>query len=113
MGASGWFDQGIDDPKKISNLTGSLTIANGESDSVTIELTEEDMAGVTDMKGLADKLNEKLEEAKNNGENKGNIRVELSGETIKLQGTNDTYIKSASGKIQDTLGIQAGKDARS
>ena len=105
-------DQGIDDPKKISNLTGSLTIANGESDSVTIELTEEDMAGVTDMKGLADKLNEKLEEAKNNGENKGNIRVELSGETIKLQGTNDTYIKSASGKIQDTLGIQAGKDAK-
>lgn len=105
-------DQGIDKPKKISNLTGSLTIANGESDSVTIELTEEDMAGVTDMKGLADKLNEKLEEAKNNGENKGNIRVELSGETIKLQGTNDTYIKSASGKIQDTLGIQAGKDAK-
>ena len=105
-------DQGIDDPKKISNLTGSLTIANGESDSVTIELTEEDMAGVTDMKGLADKLNEKLEEAKKNGENKGNIRVELSGETIKLQGTNDTYIKSASGKIQDTLGIQAGKDAK-
>ncbi len=105
-------DQGIDKPKKISNLTGSLTIANGESDSVTIELTEEDMAGVTDMKGLADKLNEKLEEAKKNGENKGNIRVELSGETIKLQGTNDTYIKSASGKIQDTLGIQAGKDAK-
>ena len=96
----------------VSNLTGSLTIANGDSASVTIELTEEDMAGVKDMAGLADKLNEKLEEAKKNGENKGNIRVELSGETIKLQGTNDTYIKSASGKIQDTLGIQAGKDAK-
>ena len=104
--------QDIVTKKEISNLTGSLTIANGESDSVTIELTEEDMAGVKDMAGLADKLNEKLEEAKKNGENKGNIRVELSGETIKLQGTNDTYIKSASGKIQDTLGIQAGKDAK-
>ena len=104
--------QDIVTKKEISNLTGSLTIANGDSDSVTIELTEEDMAGVKDMAGLADKLNEKLEEAKNNGENKGNIRVELSGETIKLQGTNDTYIKSASGKIQDTLGIQAGKDAK-
>ena len=82
----------------ISNLTGSLTIANGESDSVTIELTEEDMAGVTDMKGLADKLNAKLEEAEKNGENKGGIRVVHENGTITLKGNNKTYIKSASGK---------------
>ena len=95
----------------VSNLTGSLTIANGDSDSVTIELTEEDMAGVTDMAGLADKLNAKLEEAEKNGENKGGIRVVNENGTITLKGNNKTYIKSASGKIRDTLNIEPGENA--
>lgn len=99
---------------KISNLTGSLTIANGNSDSVTIDLTEEDMAGVDTMEKLAAKINEKLEEAgyKEKGENKGKIWVECTGDTINLKGNNATYIKSASGKIRDTLGIQPGEDAK-
>ena len=97
----------------ISNLTGSLTIANGNSDSVTIDLTEEDMAGVDTMEKLAAKINEKLEEAgyKEKGENKGKIWVECTGDTINLKGNNATYIKSASGKIRDTLGIQPGEKA--
>lgn len=99
---------------KISNLTGSLTIANGNSDSVTIDLTEEDMADVDTMEKLAAKINEKLEEAgyKEKGENKGKIWVECTGDTINLKGNNATYIKSASGKIRDTLGIQPGEDAK-
>lgn len=98
----------------ISNLTGSLTIANGNSDSVTIDLTEEDMAGVDTMEKLAAKINKKLEEAgyKEKGENKGKIWVECTGDTINLKGNNATYIKSASGKIRDTLGIQPGEDAK-
>ncbi|WP_317380504.1 flagellar filament capping protein FliD [uncultured Intestinimonas sp.] len=93
----------------VSNLTGSLTIANGDSASVTIELTEEDMAGVTDMAGLADKINAKLEEAKKNGGYKGEIKAVHSGNTITFTGTNNTYIKSISGKIRDTLDIESGE----
>lgn len=121
--SANWADGSIDlsaltseqmkETTTISNLTGSLTIANGNSDSVTIDLTEEDMAGVDTMEKLAAKINEKLEEAgyKEKGENKGKIWVECTGDTINLKGNNATYIKSASGKIRDTLGIQPGEKA--
>lgn len=123
ISAKKWADGSIDlsaltseqmkETTTISNLTGSLTIANGNSDSVTIDLTEEDMAGVDTMEKLAAKINEKLEEAgyKEKGENKGKIWVECTGDTINLKGNNATYIKSASGKIRDTLGIQPGEKA--
>lgn len=121
--SANWADGSIDlsaltseqmkETTTISNLTGSLTIANGNSDSVTIDLTEENMAGVDTMEKLAAKINEKLEEAgyKEKGENKGKIWVECTGDTINLKGNNATYIKSASGKIRDTLGIQPGEKA--
>lgn len=107
--------------QKVSNVSGSMTINYGGNRSYTVDFGEMDIYESADelAKAIDEKLSEQTMTLSDGTAVKANekIGVKVNGDSIEFfdkgNAGNNVYISSASGKIEETLGIDTSDKPKS